>query len=98
MRGYEWPGNVRQLINHVQQAAVLADENLISVADLGLERRKNPRIKGGLTLKDARVLAEKHALVAALRETNNNITEAAKILGVSRMSIYRLIEKHEIEK
>ncbi len=97
MRSYDWPGNVRQLINHVQQAAVLADGNLISVADLGLERRRRPRSKGGMSLEEARALAEKHAVVAALRDSDNNISEAAKTLGVSRMTVYRLVEKYEIE-
>jgi DNA-binding NtrC family response regulator len=96
MRSYDWPGNVRELINCVQQAVALCDKPLISPRDLGsVERRGISR--HSMTLSDARAQAEKQTIVSAIRKYRTNISSVAKVLGVSRATVYRLIGKYGIE-
>ncbi len=91
MGDQDWPGNVRELINRIQRAMVMCDNSLIAPADLGLERRTSER--NMLTLGEARSTAEREAIQTALRHTHKNISKAAKELGVSRVTLYRLMEK-----
>ncbi len=95
MRHHDWPGNVRELLNDVERAVVMSENNLITPADLELERRKSSRSPS--SLEAVRNKAEKRAVISALYRTGHNITQAAQELGVSRVTIYRLIEKHEID-
>lgn len=89
---YPWPGNVRELIGSINRAAVLANGRLITVADLGL-----PGVVKftGKTLREIKSHAVEQALIWALTETKN-ISSAARHLGVSRVTLYRLMEKHSI--
>lgn len=92
---HDWPGNVRELNNRVRRAMVMAEGRLITAADLGLERRSQPGIQEGLG--EIRVTAERDAIVAGLHRAQRNVTRAARELGVSRMTLYRLMAKHSIE-
>ena len=94
MRHHSWPGNVRELINRVQHAVIMADGPLIQRQDLGIERRETKRHR--ITLKTARNEAEIHAINDALHLCHHNVSEAARELGISRVAIYRLMEKHGI--
>jgi len=94
MRHHPWPGNVRELINRVQHAVIMADGPLIQRQDLGIERRDTKRQR--ITLKTARHEAEIRAINDALHRCNHNVSEAARELGISRVAIYRLMEKHGI--
>jgi DNA-binding NtrC family response regulator len=94
MKGHSWPGNVRELINRVRRAIVMSEHRLISPTDLGLERRQSMRSM--LTLETVRALGEKEAISQALWRTTHNVARAARELGVSRMTLYRLIEKHRL--
>lgn len=85
-----WPGNVRELFNRVQRAAVMTDQRLITPADLGLAVA-NP---AGLELDTARTLAERDVIALTLGRVGRNITHAARELGISRMTLYRLMDKH----
>jgi DNA-binding NtrC family response regulator len=91
MANYEWPGNVRELINRVRQAVVLSENRLLTPRDLGLEKRVSS--DGFLTLGEARIRAEQDTLRRALRRNQNNVTAAARQLGVSRATFYRLLER-----
>lgn len=94
MKCHDWPGNVRELLNRVRRALVMAEGRLITPRDLGFEA---PPAAGGLVaLEDARAGAEKIAIQVSLRRAGHNITRAAQDLGVSRMTLYRLIEKHAL--
>jgi DNA-binding NtrC family response regulator len=93
-KAYDWPGNVRELINRVRRAMVMAEGRLITPLDLGLERRTTPRNSDALD--DARIRAERSAIHISLQRAGKNITHAARDLGVSRMTLYRLMEKHGI--
>ena len=97
MHRYRWPGNVRELINRVSKAAILAEGSLIAPADLDLP---DPRESGGarvINLQETREQAERMAVENALSDADYNVSRAASLLGVSRMTIYRLLDKHGIE-
>jgi two-component system response regulator HydG len=98
MRHYDWPGNVRELLNRVQRAAVLAEGARISAADLELPTSTN---SGGnflpTSLGVSRVSAEREAIVACLRESKFNISECARRLQISRVTVYRLCKKHRLD-
>jgi len=94
MAVHSWPGNVRELINRVRRAMVMAEGRLITPGDLGLDRR-DPR-RTGRTLREARTQADIVAIRRALRGSRNNLSLAARDLGVSRVTLYRLMEKYGI--
>jgi DNA-binding NtrC family response regulator len=95
MRLHDWPGNVRELINRIRRAIVMCEGKLLSAGDLGLGR--NEVEKRLMTLEEARALAEKDAIRYALEKTGQNISLAARSLGVSRVTLYRLMYKHDIQ-
>lgn len=92
MRDYQWEGNVRELVNRIRHAMVMCENRLISAEDLGIDQ--SSRRYHFMTLKEAKDRAEKEAILNALARHDNNITLAAKTLGISRVTLYRLIEKH----
>jgi DNA-binding NtrC family response regulator len=95
MRGFAWPGNVRELFNRVQRAAVVADGPLISVADLDLQDPPlNHATHSSLGL--TRGSAEREAVVTCLRESRFNVSECARRLNVSRVTVYRLCKKYRL--
>ncbi|KAF1057626.1 sigma-54 dependent transcriptional regulator [Burkholderia gladioli] len=92
MYGYPWPGNVRELINRIRRAIVMAESRLISAADLGLDRfsaQQHP-----ITLAEARERAEKSLIEAALLRHRRRHLEVATELGVSRATLYRLMNSY----
>jgi DNA-binding NtrC family response regulator len=93
MAAYSWPGNVRELYNCVQRAVVMTDQRYISAHDLGLAPAD---AVASTDLDAARTLAEREAIARALTLMGNNVTRAARELGVSRMTLYRLMDKHRI--
>ncbi|HEY3863234.1 MAG TPA: PEP-CTERM-box response regulator transcription factor [Verrucomicrobiae bacterium] len=88
---YHWPGNVRQLENTIHRAVIMAEGKRLTVRDLELSQAG-----GGvtITLKDARDNLERDMLHAALRKHMGKIAPAATELGISRPTIYDLIEKY----
>jgi DNA-binding NtrC family response regulator len=88
MRVHNWPGNVRELINRVERAVLFCDDRLIAPKHLDLDRRSNSRQV--VTIEEARKRAEHDAIHIAIQHANGNLTRAAKVLGISRASLYRL--------
>ena len=88
---HTWPGNVRELSNRVKRAVVMTDQRLISPEDLGLTLPVSPV---GLELETVRTMAERDAITLALVRVDSNVTHAARALGISRMTMYRLMDKH----
>jgi DNA-binding NtrC family response regulator len=93
---HHWPGNVEELANRVRRAVVMSEGRLISSADLGLDASDHARAP--LTLEQARDRAERHILLDALDRHRGNVTRAARDLDVSRVTLYRLLEKHGIRQ
>jgi DNA-binding NtrC family response regulator len=94
MLSHSWPGNVRELVNRVQRATVMAEGRFIQPEDLGFDRQTDPNRV--MSLEDARAAAECMAIRRALSQSRNQISRAAALLGVSRVTLYRLIEKYNI--
>ncbi len=93
MAVYAWPGNVRELYNRVQRAVVMTEQRWIGPHDLGLQPADGVAAHD---LGQARTAAERDVICRALTRVGSNITLAARELGVSRMTLYRLMEKHGI--
>jgi DNA-binding NtrC family response regulator len=94
IQAHDWPGNVRELINRVRRAMVMSDGRLITPEDLGLATPEAAR--DGDLLEEARLQAERQAIQSGLQRHAHNVTHAARELGVSRMTLYRLMRKHGI--
>jgi len=92
MREYEWPGNVRELINRVQHAMIMSENKLITSSDLGLPLPTNTTP----TLDEIRSSVEKEIIVNSLQKYQNNVSEVARQLGVSRVTLYRMIDRLKI--
>lgn len=93
---YTWPGNVRELINRVQRAMIMSRERFISPADLGL-----PPPRGGqnvVPLPRARAAFERQVIQSALSRNGNNMAKTARDLGVSRVTLYRLLGRFDIAR
>ena len=88
---YEWPGNVRELENRIKRAVVLADNSRVSLADLGFDEYS--RLSESLNLRQAREQTEREILQRALAIHDNNVTHASAAMGISRPSLYKLVEK-----
>jgi DNA-binding NtrC family response regulator len=91
---HPWPGNVRELVNRVQRAVVMADGRFISPEDLGFEQSGEP--EPTMSLEQARATAEQHAIKRALMQARNRMSRAATLLGISRVTLYRLVDKYQI--
>ncbi|ANG62508.1 PEP-CTERM-box response regulator transcription factor [Marinobacterium aestuarii] len=93
---YGWPGNVRQLENRVKRAVIMADGSQVTASDLGLPQGEAQDV-WPLNLKQVRDIEEKRAIVRALGFTDNNISRASELLGITRPTLYALLEKHAIQ-
>jgi two-component system, NtrC family, response regulator len=91
---YPWPGNVRELENRIKRAVVMSEDPLLSAADLGLAVPEEDT--QSLTLRDARARADRDALQSALARAGSNLSKAAKLLGISRPTLYDLMQQHRI--
>jgi DNA-binding NtrC family response regulator len=94
LRTHRWPGNIRELINRVRRAIVMCEGQWVTPHDLDLDLDA-AREEQAINLNEVRQAAERKALGEALKLTNQNYSAAARMLGVSRVTLYRLIEKHQ---
>ena len=95
LNAHGWPGNVRELENRMKRAVVMAESRTIDAADLELAATGDAM--PDLDLRAARSRAEREVLRAALARSNNILATAARLLGVSRPTLYGLMEAHGIE-
>jgi two-component system, NtrC family, response regulator len=93
MNQHDWPGNVRELENRIKRAVVMADRRLADAADLELAPPASGELPD-LDLRAARLRAERDVLREALVRSNNTLAVAARLLGVSRPTLYGLLEAH----
>ncbi len=96
IESYPWPGNVRELENKVKTALIVAQGSLITPENLGLEPTGSNHLL--FNLKEVRARAERQAIQQALTIVNGNISRSAELLGVSRPTLYDLMEKYGIKQ
>jgi two-component system NtrC family response regulator len=92
IRRHDWPGNVRELENKVKAASIMASGPLIDAEDLGLG--DNTGQFAFLNLKAVRTQAERQAVLQALSQVSGNVSQAAELLGITRPTLYDLMEKY----
>jgi two-component system NtrC family response regulator len=96
--GHAWPGNVRELENRIKRAVIMADGRAIGAADLDLRPAANgPEEQRPINLRAAREVADRRAIRQALARSDNNISSAAKLLGISRPTLYDLIKQYQLQ-
>ena len=94
---YPWPGNVRELENRLKRAVIMADGKLIAAADLDLPSGKpTDAVPLPINLRAAREVADRRAIRQALTRTEFNISSAAKLLGISRPTLYDLMKQYRL--
>ena len=95
IEAYPWPGNIRELENRVNGAVIMTEGKYVSVEDLGLPSQGDGDLSW-LNLRVARQRAEREAIRQALALTGWNLTRTAELLGITRPTLYDLLEKNEI--
>ena len=95
LSAHSWPGNVRELENRMKRAVVMAERRTIDATDLELAPAAHAAVP--LDLRAARLRAEHEVLQLALARANGTLSVAAKLLGISRPTLYGLMEAHGIE-
>ncbi|HEY5722101.1 MAG TPA: PEP-CTERM-box response regulator transcription factor [Allosphingosinicella sp.] len=92
---WPWPGNVRELENRMKRAVIMADGKMITAEDLDLETEEEDSLP--VNLKSARELADRRAIRQALARSENNISNTAKLLGISRPTLYDLMKQYGLQ-
>jgi DNA-binding NtrC family response regulator len=97
---YEWPGNVREMANVLERAQILAENHTITVDDLPENMVAPVPPSGGVSAGDAKLLreVERSHVQEILRQEKGNKVHAARVLGISRRALYRLIQKYGLKE
>jgi len=95
---YSWPGNVRELENRIKRAVIMADGKSVAAEDLDLPGSPDASEEElALNLRAAREIADRRAIRQAMSRTDNNISGAAKLLGISRPTLYDLLKQYQLQ-
>ncbi len=89
---YAWPGNVREMENKIKSAVILAEGKFVTATDLGLSAKES----ANLNLRSIRQDAETQAIRQALIRASDNVSKTAELLGVTRPTLYDLMQKYHI--
>jgi two-component system NtrC family response regulator len=92
---WHWPGNVRELENRVKRAVIMADGKLVSAADLDLAGPEDGAVNA-LNLKTAREQTDRKVIRHALARSEGNISGTARLLGISRPTLYDLLKQYDL--
>ena len=92
---YPWPGNVRELENRIKRAVIMTEGRSVGAADLDLASVRSDEAEL-INLRAAREVADRTAIRQALSRTDNNISGAAKLLGISRPTLYDLLKQYRL--
>jgi two-component system NtrC family response regulator len=93
---YSWPGNVRELENKIKRAVIMAEDQQITLADLDLRLQKIQPFP--FNLKQVRDNAEKEIIARAINYCEGNVSKAAELLGITRPTLYNLMEKLHVNE
>ena len=94
---HPWPGNVRELENRMKRAVIMADGKTVGAGDLDLQAGIVPSDDVlPINLRAAREVADRKAIRQAMSRTDNNISGAAKLLGISRPTLYDLLKQYRL--
>lgn len=96
INSYLWPGNVREMINKVKRATIMADGKRVKAEDLELDGDE-PAAQNHINLRQVREQAERQAINQALQTAGFNMAHAARLLGVTRPTLYNLTDKYQID-
>ena len=94
---WAWPGNVRELENRVKRAVIMADGRLVGAEDLDLGGAQDSETDLPLNLKAARERADRKVIRRALARSEGNISNSAKLLGISRPTLYDLLKQYDLQ-
>jgi len=95
--GHDWPGNVRELENRVKRAVIMADGKLVRADDLDFAATSEADSADVLNLKAARETADRKVIRHALARSEGNISSTAKLLGISRPTLYDLLKQYDLQ-
>ena len=93
---HEWPGNVREMLNKVKRATIMCENKRVTAADLELVTPNDTLPGKALNLRKVREDAERQAILQALQTTDFNMAAAARLLGITRPTLYNLTDKYNI--
>ena len=96
LKQHQWPGNIRELQNKVKSAVVMCPGKQISAVDLGLQQSSAATTTLSLNLRQVREQAETQAIQKAFALAEGNMSKTAELLGVTRPTLYSLIEKYQL--
>jgi two-component system response regulator HydG len=94
LRHYDWPGNVRELENAIERAVVLSKSRTLGVEDLSFIRPPDMQFSKTLSLREM----EKAYIQRILEENNWNVTQSAKILGINRVTLHKMMKRYRLER
>ncbi len=97
LEAWNWPGNVRELENRIKRAVIMADGKMIAAKDLDMGE-SDEETADLLNLKAAREAADRAAIIRAISQTDGNISNAAKLLGISRPTLYDLLKQYQLQQ
>ncbi len=95
MEAYGWPGNVRELENKIKRAIIMNEGTHIAAGDMELDEAAAASLS--LSLRDARERAERQAILKALNYAEGNLSQSADLLGVTRPTLYTLLNKYHLK-
>ena len=93
---WNWPGNVRELENRVKRAVIMADGKLVTAGDLDLPGSAQEQASP-LNLKTAREATDRKIIRHALARSEGNISSTARLLGISRPTLYDLLKQYDLQ-
>ena len=97
MLEHTWPGNIRELQNKLKSAVILAEGQMITAEDMSLRSSTQSQSKEVLNLREVREQAESEAIRKAYIRADKNVSKTAELLGITRPTLYSLIDKYHLE-
>ena len=97
MLAHKWPGNIREMQNKLKSAVIMAEGSVVQAEDLGLMAPRGDAEPETLNLREVREMAESRAIRRAYQTADKNMSKTAELLGVTRPTLYSLIDKYHME-